>query len=99
VVPCGGFFVATVVFVIYELVFCGRLFVPCGGFFIATVVFVVFEHVFDNRLVVPCGGFFVESVVVRAVFSRASVQLWFLWGIVAGLAENYSGDGTVGATG
>jgi hypothetical protein len=99
VVPCGEFFVATVVFVVFELVFGNRLVVPCGGFFVVTVIFVVFRLVSSDRLVVPCGGFFVESVVVRAVFWRASVQQWFLWGIVASLADNYSGDCTVDATG
>jgi hypothetical protein len=55
-------FVATVVFVVFEVVFNDQLVVPCGGFFVATVVFVVFEVVFNDRLVVPCGGFFVATI-------------------------------------
>jgi hypothetical protein len=53
VVPCRGFFVVSVVVVVFvELIFVGRLVVPCGGFFVATVVVVVvFKLVFIGRLV------------------------------------------------
>jgi hypothetical protein len=44
------FFVVTVVFVVFEVVFRDRLVVPCSGFFIATVIFVVFKLVFGDRL-------------------------------------------------
>jgi hypothetical protein len=41
VVPCGGFFLATVIVivVIFELVFFYRLVIPCGGFLFVTVPF------------------------------------------------------------
>jgi hypothetical protein len=77
-VPSGGFFVATVVVVVFKIVFNDWLVVPCGGFFVATVDFVVFEIVFNDRLVIPCNAFLLRQSILSSSKLSSMIGLSFL---------------------